>query len=107
MTIPLPVSIDDTSQLIHTALCGLKRIYRPEVHYQKAGVMLAELNSKAAVQQSLFSATTRMDQTESRMVALDGINRKMGKNTLRYASEGITQNWKMRSGNKSPCYTTS
>lgn len=107
LTIPLPVSTDDTSQLIQAALWGLKRIYRPEVRYQKAGVMLAELTSKAAVQQCLFSATTRMDQTESRMAALDGINRKMGKNTLRYASEGVTQSWKMRSGNKSPCYTTS
>jgi len=107
LTIPLLVSTDGTSQLIQAALWGLKRIYRPEYRYQKAGVMLAELTSKAAVQQCLFSATTRMDQTESRMVALDGINRKMGKNTLRYASEGVTQNWKMRSGNKSPCYTTS
>ncbi|CAE6709521.1 Y-family DNA polymerase [Candidatus Nitrotoga fabula] len=107
LSIPLPVSTDDTSQLIKAALWGLKRIYRPEVRYQKAGVMLAELTSKAAVQQCLFSATTRKDQSESRMAALDGINRKMGKNTLRYASEGVTQNWKMRSGNKSPCYTTS
>lgn len=107
LTIPLPVSTDDTSQLIHAALWGLKRIYRPEYRYQKAGVMLAELTSKAAVQQCLFSATTLMDQSESRMAALDGINRKMGKNTLRYASEGVTQSWKMRSGNKSPCYTTS
>ena len=107
LSIPLLVSTDDTSQLIQAALCGLKRIYRPEVRYQKAGVMLAELTSKAAVQQCLFSATARMDQTESRMAALDGINRKMGKNTLRYASEGVAQNWKMRSGNKSPGYTTS
>ena len=107
LSIPLPVSTDDTSQLIKAALWGLKRIYHPEFRYQKAGVMLAELTSKAAVQQCLFSATTRMDQTESRMAALDGINRKMGKNTLRYASEGVAQSWKMRSGNKSPCYTTS
>jgi DNA polymerase V len=37
---------------------------------------------------------------------MDGINKKMGKESIKLASEGFTRPWKMKQENKSPCYTT-
>lgn len=39
--------------------------------------------------------------------ALDSINRKMGKDMLFLASSGIARSWRMKQGNRTPCYTTS
>ena len=40
------------------------------------------------------------------MGVIDAINARMGRGTIRLASEGITKNWLMRRGNKSQNYTT-
>ena len=37
---------------------------------------------------------------------MDGINQKMGKESIKLASEGFKRPWKMKQENKSPCYTT-
>ena len=104
MTIPLPQATDDTMQLVRVALWGLKRIYRPGYEYQKAGVTLSEIVSSNAVQQDLFG--TASATTSRRMAAVDAVNQKMGRHTLRLASEGTGQAWRMKQGNKSPAYTS-
>jgi DNA polymerase V len=40
------------------------------------------------------------------MRAMDGINRKLGKASIKLASEGFRKPWKMKQEHKSPCYTT-
>ncbi len=40
------------------------------------------------------------------MSAMDAINRKMGRESIKLASEGFKRPWKMRQENKSPNYTT-
>jgi DNA polymerase V len=40
------------------------------------------------------------------MKAMDSINRKIGKDAIKLASEGFNKPWKMRQENKSPSYTT-
>ena len=40
------------------------------------------------------------------MRVMDQINARMGRGTLKLASEGFKQPWKMKQGNKSPNYTT-
>ena len=37
---------------------------------------------------------------------MDGINQKMGKESIKLASEGFKRPWKMKQENKSPSYTT-
>lgn len=105
ITIPLPQATDDTMTLVRVALWGLKRIYRPGYEYQKAGVTLAEIVPAHALQLDMFSRESRSRLT-ARMEVLDAVNRKMGKQILRLASDGFLQRWKMKSDNKSPAYTT-
>jgi DNA polymerase V len=37
---------------------------------------------------------------------LDAVNRKMGRSTLKVASEGFNKPWQMKQAHKSPHYTT-
>lgn len=104
-TLSLAVPTDDTRILTQAAIQGLKHIYRPGYEYQKAGVMLSELQPKSVLQADLFAAPVTSGNAKL-MGVLDAINRKMGKRSLRLASDGISQAWQMRSGNKSPAYTT-
>lgn len=106
MTIPLPHPTDDTRHLANIALWGLKQIYRPNYAYAKAGVMLGELVSEQGVQTDMFSSMQASPRTSALMVAMDNINRKMGKESIKLASEGFKRPWKMKQGNKSPSYTT-
>lgn len=106
MTIPLPNHTDDTRKLVNIALWGLKQIYRPNYNYAKAGVMLSEIVSIEGVQTDLFSTAQVSSKSTALMTAMDSINRKMGKEAIKLASEGFRRPWKMKQGNKSPSYTT-
>jgi DNA polymerase V len=94
-----------TPALIHSALKGLKKIYKKDFAYQKAGVMMTELTTSGMVQQNLFQPPAKNNGTV--MDALDRINNRWGRNTVQYASSGIVKPWCMSQEHKSPAYTTS
>lgn len=106
MTIALPAPTDDTLQLTATALWILKKIYKRGYEYHKAGIMLTDICSKMEQQTDLFGYQPASHKTDKLMSTLDAINAKMGKSTLRLASQGFNAPWKMRQDNKSPNYTT-
>lgn len=106
MTIKLPSPTDNTPKLVSIALWGLKQIYRPGYNYAKAGIMLGELVPAAGIQTDLFSNMQPDSKSERLMHAMDLINRKMGKESIKVASEGFKRPWKMKQENKSPSYTT-
>jgi len=82
----------------------LRKSYRPGFQYKKTGVMLTELIPGDQVQMSLFEE--RDDQHNHLQAVVDQLNKKLGQNTVRYASMGMRQTWRMRQQRKSPCYTT-
>lgn len=110
MTIPLPSPTDDTRKLVGVALWALKRLYRPGYRYAKAGVMLSEIVPAAGCQTDLFADQAVDSDSERLMTVLDAINRKMGKDSVKLASEGMKRPemklWSMKQGNRSPCFTT-
>ena len=106
LTVPLPAPTDDTMQLTKIALWGLRKIYRSGYCYQKAGVMLSELVSAGHRQADLFGSAVIENKSCKLMAVIDQINARMGKSTLKLASEGFRQPWKMKQGNRSPSYTT-
>jgi DNA polymerase V len=107
LTIALPSPSSDTRTLVNVALWGLKRIYKQNYNYAKAGVMLSELVSEHGVQTDMFSQVHVSPKSSKLMSTLDQINNKMGKESIKLASEGFKRPWKMKQENKSPCYTTS
>jgi len=106
MTIPLPSPTDDTRQLVSVVLWALKQLYKPNYNYAKAGVMLSDLVPAEGVQIDLFSPIQQTLKTNKLMMTMDSINRKIGKEAIKLASEGFKRPWKMKQENKSPSFTT-
>jgi DNA polymerase V len=101
----LPVASNSTQELIHYALDGLKKIYRPNFLYKKAGVMMMDICPENAVQGSLFDKVDRKKH-KSLMNVLDSVNDRYGRNTLKFGSMGDGKAWKIKQERLSPCYTT-
>jgi len=107
LTVPLSEATSDTRILTTWALRILKRIYRPGYGYHKAGVMLLDIRPRDNQQFSLFAPSSLTNARSGKLMeALDGINQRYGRGTLRLAAEGVEKAWQMRRGNLSPGYTT-
>ena len=108
LTVPLLSPTSDTLALVKAALFGLEQLYRPGYRYQKAGVMLLELDSARSRQLQLFDEpeSEAVERRKRLMKTLDEVNCRMGKGVLRLAGEGLQQRWKLKADYKSPCYTT-
>ena len=106
MMVGLPHPTNDTRELVEAVLVCLRRIYKAEFRYQKAGVMLSDIAPAGIVQGDLFVDQVLPPNSAKLMSTLDQINLIMGKGTLKLVSDGIGQSWKMKTVNKSPAYTT-
>lgn len=106
LTVPLSQPSDDTLLLTKAALWVLKRIYQPGYSYAKAGVMLLEIQDNTAIQGNLFLQSADPLKRANLNDTMDQINRRWGRGTLKLASAGFNQGWKMRQENLSPCWTT-
>ncbi|MDT8992646.1 Y-family DNA polymerase [Curvibacter sp. APW13] len=109
MVVPLRRPTDDTAHLVQAALLGLQSIFKDGYDYAKAGVMLMELQSDQ-VQQMELRLEDEPDRDRSRlMLALDTVNTRYGKGTMKLGSAGATQrpqNWTMKQMRRTPRYTT-
>jgi DNA polymerase V len=106
-TVRLSVPTHNSPELIRAALSGLASIYRKGCLYKKTGIFFQELGPESMVQRGLFDPVDR-DRSARLMNSLDRINTLMGRNTLRYASAGLSsdQTWRTVFNNRSPAWTT-
>jgi len=100
-----PVATDDTSLMIKEANKIVEQIWEDGLPYKKAGVLLSGIVPADAVQTNLFEENP-VYPNQATMKVMDAVNKKFGKRTLHFASLGVRQDWKMRSGFRSPQYTT-
>ena len=100
-----PEATFDTPAMIAAAGQCLKRIYRPGLAYQKAGVFLDGLEKVGAMQLGLF-ASIDQNRAGALMRAVDRLNRDWGRDTVRFAAAGTRRPWMMKQKMRSPCYTT-
>ncbi len=105
VSVALPSPTDCTLQITRAALWLLKKIHKPDIFYQKAGVMLMDLVPEAAQQQDLYGYSANDLKSASLMSTMDHINKKYAKGTIKLASEGTNKIWSMRRSFKSPNYT--
>ncbi|HDR9205399.1 TPA: Y-family DNA polymerase [Burkholderia vietnamiensis] len=104
VVVPLAVPVGDTLRLVDAALVGLARLYKPGFKYAKAGVMLLDLTDRTAEQADLFSGPA--PRRERLMAALDAVNDRFGRGTLRVGNVEGHQAWHMSQNAKTPSYTT-
>ena len=99
----------DTEMFIKAAISAVQSIYKADVPYAKAGIILFDLTSQSNVQGSLLRLGMQ-DKDRKRtalMKSLDRINAIHGRNTIHYAIEGVgEQSWHMKQKNRSPKRTT-
>jgi DNA polymerase V len=105
-TLVLPYPTNDTLTIVRAALGATERLYRPRYSYHKAGVMLLDLSDGAICQGCLFADETRRERVGRLMEAVDALNRQFGAGTVRWAAEGLQQEWRMRAEWRSPRFTT-
>lgn len=96
----------DTRVLVRAALTGLRRIYRADYRYKKAGVMLTDLRPVGQMQATLFGQSGAPARSDALMKTMDRINQRWGRGALLLIGEGVHQEWCARPDNVSPHFTT-
>lgn len=93
--------------LIAAALELLREIYRPGHQYKKTGVFVTELIAESDLQPDLFEAPAEaVGRVRELDRIVDGLNRKLGRNAIRYGSMGVKSRWAMRQERRSQKFTT-
>ena len=125
VVVPMVRPVADTGAIVQAAVLGLRAIYRDGFKYAKAGVMLLELQPDSVRQGELDwgevgdqgdggnggdggSLAQQEDKTRL-MSALDSINQRFGKGTMKMASAGLDGDrrvWSMKQERRTPAYTT-
>ncbi|MDO4587141.1 MAG: Y-family DNA polymerase [Planctomycetia bacterium] len=111
--IGLPYPTSNTFEIVSQALIALRSIFKPNLQYRKAAVILLNLIDEkfAAAQKTLFNLdptkSPESREKEKRLIkAIDLINQQTGSNRIFLASEGIDPQWKPNANYISPCFTT-
>lgn len=97
---PTNSSID----LIRYAVQGLEQIYKEGYHYKKAGVIVMGITPENTKQFTLFTAEN--PKHLPLMKTIDSLNKGIGQNKVKFASQDLGRTWKMKQEKLSPRYTT-
>lgn len=101
----LPFATAITSELITPALHLVQQIFKQGREYKKAGVMLSGLVPDSSIQSNLFVPASD-NKKRYLMSAVDNLNFSMRDDAVKFASSGLTRDWKMRRELRSPRYTS-
>lgn len=105
----------DTLLLTRLALLAMKKRRQPGIRYKKAGVILSELKAPdddAQRQPSLFASekaiedAMRTQRRDALMRAVDDINARWGRSTVRSAAAMLSTGWFMKRDHLSRCCLT-
>jgi DNA polymerase V len=103
-TLPLPQPTNDSLVVNRWADYLVGRLFKPEYEYKKAGIMLGEITPVGQYQVDWLEPT---QATDTRLMdALDGLNQRFGRGTVKVSTQGALKGWQMRQERKSPSYTT-
>ncbi len=106
ITIELPVSSNNSLELVKTATKALEKIYKYGYFYQKAGVILSKLKESSEKEFNLLTPILE-NKSKTLMKAIDFTNAKYGRNAISIAQAGIKNDWKMRREHSSRIDTAS
>jgi DNA polymerase V len=101
----LPAATSITNELIAPAMRLAEQIFKPGREYKKAGVMLSGIVPDTSIQSNLFKPPTENNK-RFLMDTLDNLNFSMRDDVVKFASSGISRDWKMRKEFRSPRYTS-
>jgi DNA polymerase V len=100
----LPYSSNSSITLSKYAIKGLKKIYKKDIEYKKAGVIVMALIPTNSNQLNLFEKEN--PKHNFLMKTLDFIAKKEGVSKIKLASQDLKRIWKMKQTRLSKRYTT-
>jgi DNA polymerase V len=98
-------STDSNQEIQEWTLQTLERIYKKGFEYRKAGIILSGLVPSENLTKRMFD-DEKFERQHKLMKAIDELNQKFGKDTVRFGSVKTEGHWKMKQTRKSPIYTT-
>ena len=104
LAVPLPQPTNDTLEVNRLADYLCERMFRAGYQYKKAGVMLSEIRPISHQQGDLLEPVSAGNGRL--MQALDSLNQRYGRGTVKVSTQGVYDHWQMRQERKSPRYTT-
>ncbi|MDR1085820.1 MAG: Y-family DNA polymerase [Deltaproteobacteria bacterium] len=111
-TVLVPEATDYTPRLMEAVRKALKSCFRPGFKYARAGVMAFDLRPKTGPEEISLSGppTDRNpapNRPDSLMAALDRINHRYGRETVRFSAQGQPEaDWRMKREKLSEISTT-
>jgi DNA polymerase V len=90
--------------LVQLATKGLEAIYKKDFHYKKAGVIVMDLTPTNQKQFTLF--TTEKVKHQPLMTVVDKLNKSYGNNIVKFGSQSLGKQWKMKQERLSPRFST-
>lgn len=105
VTFELAQATDTTGELLEWALKGVERMFRPGYKYKKAGVLLNRLAPADQLSMRLYN-DSNFERSRAVMRAMDQINARYGRDTVRFGVAPADGSWKTRFSKRSPRYTT-
>ena len=104
MAVPLPQPTNDSLVINRWVQHVAGLLWRDGYKYKKAGIMLGDISPISMVQGDLLEPQAN---GENRLMsAIDGLNSRFGRGTVKVSTGGMRKEWGMRQERKSPNYTT-
>ncbi len=100
----LPYASNSTLTITKFAVAGLKRIFKKDIAYKKAGVIIMDLVPTTQRQLHLFES--QIDKHDVLMQTIDRIHKRFGPHQMKLANQDLNRTWKMKQEHLSPRYTT-
>jgi len=98
----------DTGRITSELVRRTQDMFRSGMLYHRADILLHDLVGQRQLQTDLLGhVDLGLDQrSQARLSALDDLNQRYGKRTVRYAAEDLNQRWAPKYQLRSPRYTT-
>jgi len=96
----------NTNELIECAMQLTEKAFRTGTTYKKAGVLLSAIVDESSIQGSLFEPGKPNLKSAKLSKTIDLLNKRLGNDTVKFASTGLEKDWKTRSEIRSPEYST-
>ncbi len=103
--VELPTPTSYTPTIVAKAKAAIQLMFRNGYRYQKVGIILSDLSHANSRQTDLFGDAL-LEKEEKLTSIVDTINQRFGKESLQFASNGLTKDWRNMSEHRSKLYTT-
>ncbi len=104
ITLSLHPQTNSTQEIHRAAMRGLNQIFKPNIHYKKAGVILINLSRPEKAVKDLFYPYVQSNDQLSK--AYDIINQRFGSGFLQLGQVKKPKTWYMNQNYKTPSFTT-